>query len=89
MMLTTIIFDFDGVLSAYDRAVRLDAHSAPSQRGFGVACMTLYVKDNTRREFRDKGLAAWGRSPELDPNQPRLRQLLAKYSPKKPAAPSL
>jgi len=76
-------------LSAYDRAVRLDARSAASQRGLGVACMTLYVKDSTRREFRDKGLAAWGRSLALDPNQPRLRQLLAKYSPKKPAAPSL
>ena len=42
--------------------------------------------DPTRSELRDRALEHWHRSLELNPNQPRIRKLIAQYKPK-PADP--
>ena len=41
--------------------------------------MIDYLKDETRVDLREGAMEHWHRSLELDPNQPRVRKLIAKY----------
>jgi hypothetical protein len=42
-----------------------------------------YLQDNSRNDLRDRALEYWHRSLELDPDQPKIRTLVAKYQPRK------
>ena len=44
--------------------------------------MTQFVLDQQQTGLRDKAIAAWHTSLELQPNQADLQTLLKKYSPK-------
>ena len=41
--------------------------------------MTQYLLDPVLVGTRDEAVEAWHRSLELDPNQPKLRELIEKY----------
>ncbi len=81
--------EIDKAVEMYEKAVALDAHSASAQRGLGVALMSQYLKDSGRQELRDKALAAWNASLDLNPNQQDLTALVQKYSPPAPQVPRL
>ncbi len=80
--------DYDAAVAAYGRALALDDRHADSRRGLGVVYMTQYLLDTTQAELRDKALAEWTASLEINPNQPDLAQLIAKYTPP-PQVPKL
>jgi tetratricopeptide (TPR) repeat protein len=71
---------YDEALAAYGRAIQRDSKNAEAYAGRGVVYMTMYLKSRRRPELRDMALDHWHHSLELDPNQPRLRALIAKYS---------
>jgi superkiller protein 3 len=75
-------------MAAYSKAVAINPKSAPGYRGLGVAYLTKFVEDNKKTDLRDKGLAAWIKSLEIQPDQQDLVKLLQKYTPKQ-SAPQL
>jgi tetratricopeptide (TPR) repeat protein len=75
-------------LSAYENAAKINPKSAVAHRGIGVVCMSQFVQDASRTELRDRGLAEWNTSLDLDPGQDDLKHLVTKYTPK-PAPPQL
>ena len=72
--------EYDKAVAAYRRAITLDGDSPGALRGVGVVYMTQYLL-NHNAELRDKALAAWQASLEIQPNQPDLARLVDKYSP--------
>lgn len=72
---------YDESLTGYNRAIELDPRRPESYAGRGVVEMTLYLQNTQRAEFRQRAIEDWHASLELDPQQPRLRELLAKYAP--------
>ncbi len=72
--------EYEKSLEAYNRAIEINRDSAPAYRGIGVAYMSMYLHDQSRKELKDKALDAWQRSLELDNTQPRLQKLFEKYS---------
>ncbi len=77
--------DLDAAEEAYRTALGLDPDSAVAHRGLGVVYMNRFIHDRTRGELRDKALAAWNASLEIDPHQDDLVRLVRKYSPKQEA----
>lgn len=73
--------ELDEALAGYQKAVDTDANSYQGFRGIGVVYITWFIFDRTRTEYRDKGLAAWNRSLEIQSNQPELLRLVRKYTP--------
>jgi len=45
--------------------------------------MLQYLEDATRTDLRGAALEHWHRSLELDPDQPRIHKLIARYKPKR------
>jgi len=74
--------EYAPAVKAYQKAVSLGKASAAAHRGIGVVYMTQFVL-NGRNDpaLRDKGLAAWHTSLELQPDQKDLQELVRKYSP--------
>jgi tetratricopeptide (TPR) repeat protein len=75
----------DKALAAYSKAVEINPKSAAGYRGMGMAYLTKFVEDNKQTDLRDKGLAAWIKSLEIQPDQQDLARLLQKYTPKQTA----
>ena len=73
---------WDKALSAYQHAISINGQSAPAWRGLGVVYMTQFIISGKDAVLRDKALAAWNRSLELDSRQPDLLRLVQKYTPK-------
>jgi Flp pilus assembly protein TadD len=61
--------DCAGAISDFERAIRLDAASAPAYASLGLAQMCAGDGRSARESFK--------RSLALDPNQPKVRELLA------------
>ncbi|MCY2931036.1 MAG: tetratricopeptide repeat protein [Planctomycetota bacterium] len=76
-------------LKAFERAIAIDPESSVAQRGKGAVLMLRYIADPTDARAREQGLACWTRSLEIDPDQPKLAELVEKYqaAPPAPAAP--
>ncbi len=74
--------DYDQALQSYQKAIERDASNAAALRGLGVVYMTKYVLDNDKAELREKALAAWHASLELNPNQKDIVELVRKYAAK-------
>ena len=73
--------EFDAAEQAYQRALACDWHLARAHAGLGSINMLRYLEDPARREGRDRAIEHWHRSLELDPDQPRIRKLIAEYKP--------
>ena len=74
--------DYDAARKAYLTALALDARMSGAYANLGSIEMLRYLqrRDDAKPEL---ALEYWHRSLELDANQPKLHQLIAKYS--KPA----
>ncbi|NUQ46632.1 MAG: tetratricopeptide repeat protein [Phycisphaerae bacterium] len=72
---------YDEALSGYDTAIELDPRHAAAYEGRGVVQMTLYLKNRNLESYRERALEDWHLSLEINPAQPRLRDLLARYQP--------
>lgn len=71
---------FDQALAEYREAVRLDPTDTAALNGVGATLMTMYIQDNRdRTHMREEAVAAWRKSVQLRPDQPRIVDLLARY----------
>jgi len=66
---------------SYQRALAADPKLPRSYAGLGSIYALRYVQDKSQTALRDRALENWHRSLELDPNQPKIRNLVAKYKP--------
>ncbi|HUU82136.1 MAG TPA: tetratricopeptide repeat protein [Phycisphaerae bacterium] len=73
--------DYDGAEQAYKNAAAYDAELPNTFAGLGSIYALRYVQDRSRTNLRDRALDYWHRSLELDPDQPKIRNLVAKYKP--------
>lgn len=74
------INELDKAMEAYQKALAINPKSPEAFRGIGVIHMTQYLKDTSRVELREKALAAWNSSLDLNSNQDDLKKLVEKYS---------
>lgn len=72
---------FDEALEQYQAALNLKPDDISSLNGMGATLMTMYIQSNRRQlEYRERAYEAWRRSVRLDPNQPVILDLMARYS---------
>ncbi len=71
---------YEAALSAYEQALLLEEENAAAHLGAGVTQMAMYLGDSKREDLRIGAIRHWRRSLEIDPNQPNLQAILAKYS---------
>ncbi len=74
--------NLDAAAQAYIRAISIDSKNAAAFAGYGVVRMTQYLNNPEQTSLRDEAVEAWHKSLELDPEQPKLRNLIEKYRPK-------
>jgi tetratricopeptide (TPR) repeat protein len=74
--------NFDEALAAYRKAAELDPRSAAAHRGVGTVWMSQWLLDQGKEQLRGRALESWTLSLELNPNQPKLRELVDKYAPR-------
>ena len=79
--------EYTVAIEYYQAALAKDFHSAEARRGLGVVYMTQHLLDKGNTDLRDKALAQWHASLEINPDQPNLAKLVEKYSPKYAAPP--
>ncbi|HEX7010193.1 MAG TPA: tetratricopeptide repeat protein [Phycisphaeraceae bacterium] len=71
---------FEEALAQYRQAQQLDAQDTAALNGVGVCLMTLYLQGNREdHSLRDEALEAWRQSLLLEPDQPRIIDLLARF----------
>lgn len=73
--------EYDKAAEYYQTAMGLEPRFADAHTGLGIVYMTQYLLDKNRVELRDKALAEWNRSLEINPQQVKLADLVRKYSP--------
>jgi len=66
-------------LEQYQEALELDAESFAALNGIGVAKMLVYLEDRRQQSLCAEAIECWHRSLELNPDQPKIQRLLAKY----------
>jgi len=76
---------FSQALQTFQRAAKLAPDRASVHRALGVVYMSQFILDRNREDLRDRGLAAWRSSLEIDPDQDRLKKLLDRYLPRRVA----
>lgn len=76
--------NFDAAENAYKSAIALDRKLPRAYAGLGSVYMLRYLEDPSRTDQRDRALERWHQSLEQDPDQPRIRKLIAQYSPNAP-----
>jgi tetratricopeptide (TPR) repeat protein len=72
----------------YNQALEHQPRNAEAHCGLGIVYMTYFVLDRSRQDCRDKGLAEWKLSLEINPEQPTLAGLVDKYTPQATTAKS-
>lgn len=71
---------YDQALENFKQAVELDNTDTAALNGLGVAYMTLYIEGKRENIWqRDQAKRAWNQSLELNPEQPAIVELLARY----------
>jgi len=74
-----------GSADEYTRAIASDSRNPRAHAGYGIVRMTQYLEDPGQVGYRTEAIEAWHRSLECDPQQPKLRELIAKYrAPREP-----
>lgn len=72
---------WDDAAQAYTDAISYDPHRAKAHVGLGSIDMLQFLRDRSHGQLRDRALEHWHRALEIDPNQPLVRNLIAKYTP--------
>ncbi|XAM00532.1 tetratricopeptide repeat protein [Phycisphaeraceae bacterium D3-23] len=71
---------YDDALSHFKQAIEFDDTDTAAHNGLGVAYMTLYIEGGRENVWqRDEAKRAWNRSLDLNPNQPAIVELVARY----------
>ncbi|MEO1235678.1 MAG: tetratricopeptide repeat protein [Planctomycetota bacterium] len=75
------VYDFDRALSQYQQALAYNPDKTQALNGVGACLLTAYLQqDNSRRRAKlYDALDAWRRSLRIDPDQPQIVDLLARY----------
>ena len=63
----------------YEKAIDLDSKNSAAFAGHGVVLMTQYLDSPENTSLRDRAVEEWHNSLELNPQQPKLRELVEKY----------
>ena len=74
--------DYDEAEQAYKSASAYDPKLPNTFAGLGSIYALRYIKDSSKTELRSRALEYWHRSLELDPDHPKIRDLVAKYKPR-------
>ena len=74
--------EYDGAEEAYRNALINDPKLPNTYAGLGSVYALRYIQDKSHTGLRDRALECWHRSLEFDPDQPRIRKLVAKYKPR-------
>lgn len=73
--------DFENALGSYRSAVELDPKDTAALNGLGACLMTLYLQsDRGDSARRDEALRAWRQSLSVRGDQPRITDLIARYT---------
>ena len=71
---------FEDALTQYEAGLTLDRRDLASLNGAGACYMTLYIEANRENtDHRDRALQCWRTSVRLQPDQPRIVDLLSRY----------
>ncbi len=73
--------DFDEAERSYKQALAYDWRLPRAHAGLGSINMLRYLKDNALTRRQGRALEHWHRSLELNPDQPRIHKLIARYKP--------
>lgn len=73
--------EYDRAENSYRNALMYDNKLPRSYAGLGSILALRYLEDKNRQPTRNQALEYWHRSLELDPDQPRIRKLIARYKP--------
>lgn len=72
---------FKEALFEYRQALALDPNDTATLNGLGACQMTLYIQgERNNKALRDEALNAWRKSIRLDQNQPKITDLLSRFS---------
>lgn len=72
---------FEDALDQYENALQFDTEDIAALNGAGACYMTLYIEGERENRFQaDRAKECWRRSVQLFPNQPRIVDLLSRYS---------
>ena len=74
--------DYPKAEEAYATALQYNPRLPNAHAFLGSINMLKFLADPTDSRLRDRALESWHRSLELSPDQPKVRQLIAKYQPK-------
>jgi len=71
---------FDAALASFRAALSIDNEDTAALNGLGVCLMTLYLQSGgVITTQKEAAMAAWRRSLQIRPDQPRIIDLLARY----------
>lgn len=73
--------EFTAAKASYQQALAYDSRLARAHVGLGSISMLQYLEGDTQVNIRERALNHWHRSLELNPDQPRIRKLIARYTP--------
>ena len=72
---------YEDALDQYESALKIDAQDVAALNGAGACYMTLYIEGERENRFQgDQAKEYWRRSVQLRPDQPRIVDLLSRYS---------
>lgn len=72
---------YEDSLEQYEAALQFDTEDISALNGAGACYMTLYIEGERENRFqKERAVECWRRSVQLYPNQPRIVDLLSRYS---------
>ncbi len=72
---------FEDALDQYENALQFDTEDIAALNGAGACYMTLYIEGERENRFQaERAKECWRRSVQLYPDQPRIVDLLSRYS---------
>ncbi len=77
---------FQGAMDHYKKATELAPRSYQALNGLGVTYLMVYVENRQDRQMARDGLECLHQSLEINPDQPKIKGWIDKYSPEVHAA---
>ncbi|MEM1211284.1 MAG: tetratricopeptide repeat protein [Planctomycetota bacterium] len=72
---------YEDALRSFARALSIDPNDIAALNGTGAAYMTLYIEgDRDNATQKQRAMEAWRRSIRLQPQQPRITDLVSRYA---------
>ncbi|MBN2212206.1 MAG: tetratricopeptide repeat protein [Sedimentisphaerales bacterium] len=72
--------DLPSAQSHYQTTLSIDPENYQAYNGLGVTAMMQYIEDRSQNELAEKALENWHRSLEINPDQPKIQNLIARYT---------